>query len=409
MLVTVTALGLVSASATPGLADGGRPGSKTTTPVNPFPGPVGGELLGRMGKPVVNLTAGVPPLPKVNAAAFLIADMDTGEVLAAKNAHKRLRPASTLKALTAITLLPRLDKRARYTAQRVDADMIGSKVGIEAGKVYTIDQLFYGLFLPSGNDAAMALANASGGLEATTKLMNAEAERIGAFDTHAVTPEGLDEPGQLSSAYDLALIGREGMSRSDFAHYCSTTTYDFPGRGKSTYQIQNTNRLLYRYDGAIGIKNGYTSKAGNTLIAAAERDGRTLIVTALDADPLYEQVAELLDWGFTAAGKVQPIGELVTPEDVEAARDALRPERVRASQTEDGSDTDATLTPDALPDGPRASGTTGANLATTRVGGLPLWLWAAALLFVVMAGARIFSHVRSRPEPPTGQRSGPHG
>ncbi|GAB3421475.1 D-alanyl-D-alanine carboxypeptidase [Flindersiella endophytica] len=335
--------------------------------------------------------------------SYVIADLDTGEILAAKNAHQRLRPASTLKTLTAVTLLPRLDKRARYTAVRQDADMIGSRVGVEAGSVYTIDQLFYGLFLPSGNDAAMALANASGGLKATVSLMNAEAKRLGAFDTHAVTPEGLDEDGQLSSAYDLALFGREGMQNADFRKYCSTTAYSFPGRKGKTYQIQNTNKLLtsHYYKGTIGIKNGYTTLAKNTLVAAVERNGHRLLITAMRIEqPSYDKVEQLFDWGFTAVGQVEPVGTLVKPSDVAAAVEAKNPKRTQTAQTEKpetselaGKQPNPTTsnTPVAAPEG-------GFNLATTRFAGLPLWLWAAAVLFFVMAGARVITHVRAKQE-----------
>src|SRR5690606_8007491 len=233
-------------------------------PANPFSEPVGGAALGRSGV-VVDPNAPKPP-PDVDVRSYLVADLDTGEVLAAKNALQRLYPASTLKTLTAITLIPRLDKRALYTAVREDADQIGSRVGIEAGHVYTIEQLFYGLFLSSGNDAAQALANASGGTEVAVRLMNEEAARLGAFDTHAVNTSGLDEPGQLSSAYDLALFARAGMANPDFRRYATTPRYDFPGRNGKTYQIQNGNDLLSEYPGAIGVKNGYTTKARNTLI-----------------------------------------------------------------------------------------------------------------------------------------------
>lgn len=367
--------------------------------VNPFDGPVGGKQLGNKGV-VIDRESRVPAPPDVAMGAYVVADLDTGEILAAKNAHQRLRPASTLKTLTALTLLPRLDKRARYTAVRQDADMIGSKVGLEAGSVYTVDQLFYGLFLPSGNDAAMALANASGGLKATVGLMNAEAQRLGAFDTHAVTPEGLDEDGQVSSAYDLALFGREGMlNHADFVKYCSTTAYNFPGRKGKTYQIQNTNKLLYRYDGTIGIKNGYTTLAKNTLVAAVERNGKRLLVTALRIEhPSYDKVEQLFDWGFLAAGQVEPVGQLVEPDDVAAAIEAKNPKRTQTAQTEkpDSSEVAGNLPSPTTSNKPVAAPEGGFNLATTRLAGMPLWLWAAAVLFFVMAGARVVTHVRAK-------------
>jgi D-alanyl-D-alanine carboxypeptidase (penicillin-binding protein 5/6) len=167
------------------------------------------------------------------------------------------------------------------------------------------------------------LAELVGGLPACIELMNAEAARLGAFDTHAVTPHGLDEPGQVSSAYDLALFGRAVLADADLAEIAQTRAYDFPGVDGQTFQIQNQNRLLDSYDGAIGLKTGYTTEAGHTLVAAAERDDTRLVVTVLGTDGRAEPVAAaLLDWGFAAAGTAEPVGVLVTPEDVAAAADA---------------------------------------------------------------------------------------
>ncbi len=136
------------------------------------------------------------------------------------------------------------------------------------------------------------------------------------------SPDGYDSPGQVSSAYDLSVFGRAGLAHTDFARYCATTTARFPSKGSPSFEIQNTNRLLSgadglrRYPGIVGVKNGYTSNAGNTLIAAAERGGRTLLVTVLNpqsgaSNAVYHEAASLLDWGFRAAGKARPVGSLV--------------------------------------------------------------------------------------------------
>ncbi|MGH3327235.1 MAG: D-alanyl-D-alanine carboxypeptidase family protein, partial [Streptomycetales bacterium] len=201
-----------------------------------------------------------PPLPKVRARAYVVADAGTGAVLAAKNAHRRLRPASTLKMLTAITLLPRIDPGAVYRARRADADVIGSKVGLVPGQRYRVDDLFHGLFLASGNDAAHALATMAGGVGRTVRLMQRQADHLNAHDTTVANTSGLDAKDQFSSAYDLALIARAGLARADFRGYCSTVRAQFPGQRGKTYQIQNQNDLLYGYGGAIGVKTGYTTK-----------------------------------------------------------------------------------------------------------------------------------------------------
>src|SRR5207344_2249399 len=134
------------------------------------------------------------------AASFLLADLDTGEVLAARNPHGLQRPASTLKVLTAVTLLPQLDPTSVYTARSEDANAEGSRVGVVPDATYTVHQLFQGLFLMSGNDAASALANAAGGHRATIARMNTMAKSLGALDTSVRNPSGLDAPGQFTSA-----------------------------------------------------------------------------------------------------------------------------------------------------------------------------------------------------------------
>ncbi|MYS51098.1 D-alanyl-D-alanine carboxypeptidase, partial [Streptomyces sp. SID6013] len=138
--------------------------------------------------------------------------------------------------------------------------------------------LWNGVFLNSGNDAVHVLAALTGGWSATAARMQAKARALGARDTHVRSPDGYDAPGQVSSAYDLAVFGRAGLRRPDFARYCAKVDAMFPGRDGRSYGIMNTNRLLTGaggvapYPGLIGVKNGYTSNAGNTLIAAARRD-----------------------------------------------------------------------------------------------------------------------------------------
>lgn len=397
----VLALGFTVGPAAASYADPEDPATSDPTPGplanpnNPFDEPVGGVELGRAGTVVANPTTEVPAPPNVQIGAYVVADLDTGEVLAAKNAHEYLRPASTLKTLTAVTLLPRLEKRARYIAQAKDSRVIGSKVGIEPGIEYTIEDLFHGMFLPSGNDAAVALANASGGVRATVDLMNDEAERLGAFDTHAVNPHGLDAEGQFSSAYDLSLIASEGMRRADFQRYCSTTAYDFPGRKNTTYNIQNSNDLLTTYDGSIGIKNGYTTKAKNTLVTAAERDGHRILVTALHAEsPFYEKVESLLDWGFSAVDQVEPVGELVTPQDVAEAKMANSAHRSHTSAVTGTPDADEGAISETSSSA--AAPNAGASLISAQLARLPMWLWLAGALFVVLAAGRVYSYTRTQ-------------
>jgi len=287
------------------------------------PTAIGGARLARGG---VQLS-GATGLPKgLTARAWLIADGTTGEVLASFNAHQRLAPASTLKMLFADTVLTKFDRAEKYTVKDSDISDIpsgSSLVGIKAGITYTVEQLWQGVFLRSGNDAVHVLAHMNGGVAKTVAEMQAKAQDLQALDTHVVSPDGFDHPGQLSSAYDLTLFARHGLQDADFRGYCRTRIADFPAGGKKTFQIQNTDRLLTgawglkTYDGLIGVKNGYTSHAGNTFTGAATRGGRTLLVTvmhpATGSNAVYEQTAALLDWGFTHGGSAQPVGTLVKP------------------------------------------------------------------------------------------------
>ncbi|MEV1024472.1 serine hydrolase [Streptomyces sp. NPDC050264] len=285
---------------------------------------VGGARLAASGVQVRRGT-GAPKLPELAAKAWLVADNDSGEVLASYQAHRALPPASTLKMLFADTVLPTFghDLKHRVTAEDLAGIPAGSSlVGVQAGTTYTVDQLWQGVFLRSGNDAVHVLASMYGGVDKTVAAMQARAKDLQAGDTHVVSPDGFDHKGQLSSAYDLTLFARAGLKSDDFRGYCATKVADFPAGGGKTFQIQNTDRLLTglgiaAYDGLIGVKNGYTSHAGNTFTGAATRNGRTLLVTVMHPksgyEAVYRETAALLDWGFAAGGKVSSVGELVTP------------------------------------------------------------------------------------------------
>jgi serine-type D-Ala-D-Ala carboxypeptidase (penicillin-binding protein 5/6) len=277
-------------------------------------GPVGGDQL--TTKPTVVADGATPPV--VQASAYVVADLDTGDVLAAKAPHAKMRPASTLKTLTALVLLPRLNKTDVVTGTDADAGIEGSKVGVYPGLRYTVDLLFQGMFLASGNDAVHALcAHDQGGIPATVQRMNQKAKEIGALDTTVTDPTGLDADGQYSSAYDLALFAQAGLARPDFAKYASTKYTNFPNAGnKGTYQVANQNKLLFNYDGALGVKTGYTTLARNTFVGAARRNGHTLVVTLMNAPHgITEDASNLLTWGFKNYDQLNPVGTLVKPAD----------------------------------------------------------------------------------------------
>jgi D-alanyl-D-alanine carboxypeptidase (penicillin-binding protein 5/6) len=177
--------------------------------------------------------------------------------------------------------------------------------------------------MQSGNDCASALAQANGGFELTVAQMNEEAQRLQAYDTVAMNPSGLPAEGQVSSAYDLALFAREGLSRPDFFEYVNTRVIedfpgympDKPGDPRPTMPIATQNPLFIQgYEGAIGVKTGWTTEAGRTYIGAAERGGTSLVVTMLNIDgEIYPSASALLDWGFANIDAVTPVGYLVDP------------------------------------------------------------------------------------------------
>ena len=301
---------------------------------------------------IVNSAPGIDPLPATEAQSYLIADLDTGEILAAKNPHEQLPPASTLKTLTALALLPRLDKSANYIGQVSDTKVEGTKAGIYPGRAYPIDSLWHALFLLSANDSGMALANAAGGLSKTLTYMRSEAKRIQALDTVPRSPHGLDKPGQVSSAYDLALISREALKREDFRHYVATTKYTFLGSGKGNkpLPIYNQNKLLTAYTGTIGVKTGYTTQGKNTYVGAATRNGHTIIITLMHLPYGRDALAiKLLNWGFRARGKVTPVGVLVEPLEGAAKLTPKAPANAKIAKAEKAATQSSGISPSGLP------------------------------------------------------------
>lgn len=247
--------------------------SATTARKHPDPpavmSTVGGARLGVAGTQV-SLGTGAPVLPKdLTARSWVVADAESGEVLAAHNPHWRLAPASTLKMLFADTLLPKLPKATTHKVsadELADVGLNSSVVGVEEDMTYSIHDLWLGVFLRSGNDAVHVLSALNGGIDKTVQDMQAHAEELQALDTQVVSPDGYDAAGQVSSAYDLTLIARSGLQKKDFREYSATMTADFPGKG----QIVTTNRLLTGdfgldpYKGLAGVKNGSTTHAGAT-------------------------------------------------------------------------------------------------------------------------------------------------
>jgi serine-type D-Ala-D-Ala carboxypeptidase (penicillin-binding protein 5/6) len=304
-----------------------------------------------------------------------------------------LPPASTIKLLTAIALLPEVDANATYVVTDADVTVEGSRVGLVPGQRYSRGELIHGLLLASGNDAANALAQLAGGQSRAVSLMVKEAERLGAYDTTATTTHGLDDPRQRTSAYDLALIAREVLGDTELAAVTRTRTYDFPGLGAKTFQIQNHNRLLASYAGAVGLKTGFTTLSGHTIVAAANRDGTQLVAVVLGGENRAESAASaLFDWAFALPGDVAPIGQLVTPTEVAAAVQAH--DRARSASA-------AAVQQDVT-----TPGSGGFQPATSR----SAWVWPAGVLVAVLVAVLTgwLSRGRRRGTSAAAARPGPH-
>ncbi|SDY89288.1 D-alanyl-D-alanine carboxypeptidase (penicillin-binding protein 5/6) [Micromonospora pattaloongensis] len=309
---------------------------RPSLPAPPTPDPAR-PAIGGPGLKTAGLT--VPPAaptpPAVTATSWLVADLDTGAVLGACGPHRYATPASVQKLLLAATMLPKLNPAQviQVTAADMDFEPGSSAMGVVRGGRYRIETLWLGLMLNSGNDAANVLARLGAGSAARgVEAMNAEARRLGAFDTHAATPSGLDGPRQYTSAYDLALIARACFARGDFRRYVSTRQAQVPAQPElkvKGFGMQNDNQLLFQYPGALGGKTGYTDLARHTFVGAAERGGRRLLVTLLGAEsqPVrgWQQGAALLDWGF-ALRRDAAVGRLITPDEAVPAEHVATPE-----------------------------------------------------------------------------------
>ncbi|WP_422733428.1 D-alanyl-D-alanine carboxypeptidase family protein [Micromonospora sp. WMMD558] len=298
------------------------PATPSPPPVDPNHRAIGGEGLATPG---LAAPRDAPRPPAVTATSWVVADLDSGRVLGGCGPHEHRTPASVQKLLLAAALMPRLDPTEVVEVKREDLrdlDPESSLMGVAAGGRYSVQDLWLGLLLESGNDAANVLARLGGGAAGRpggVQAMNDEARRLRAYQTHAATPSGLDGPGQYTSAYDLALITRAAFAREDFRRYMATRATQVPEqRGRGTLAITNDNALLGRYPGMLAGKTGFTDLARQTYVGVAERDGRRLAVTLLGAEtaPLGSlgEATALLNWGFGLPPDAS-VGRLVAPDE----------------------------------------------------------------------------------------------
>ena len=237
----------------------------------------------------------------IEALSAILIDADSGRVLFAQDDHSRLPVASLTKILTALLTLEHCDDlRQTFTLPDDFVNVGESSIGLEAGETHTIEDMLYALMLRSANDAGQTLALAMGGSERGFALMmNQRCLELGLKDSNWINPHGLHDEAHLSSAYDMAFITRAAMQIPMFNTLISTSTHTIPRVAQEDdYVVSNHNRLLTRYEGADGVKTGYTSKSGNCLVGSATRDDLRLIGVVLNCDDTYGEMAKMLDYGF---------------------------------------------------------------------------------------------------------------
>ena len=236
----------------------------------------------------------------VSASSAVLMVADTGEVVFEKNAHQRRGMASTTKIMTALLVAEYAtpDKVVVATAEMVNVE--GTSMGLQVGDKVTFSDLIYGMLLASGNDAANTAAiSIDGSLTAFAKRMNSRAAEIGMKNTNFVTPSGLDDENHYSTAYDMALLGCYALRNPLFLEACKSYSAELCyGNEPYTRYISNHNRLLKSFDGAIGIKTGFTKKSGRCLVSAAVRNGVTLVCVTLGAPDDWNDHRKMLEYGF---------------------------------------------------------------------------------------------------------------
>ena len=244
------------------------------------------------------------------AAGAVLMDAESGRVLYGHNAHKPRLIASTTKLMTALVAVERavdLDETVTVKGEWLGSE--GSSIYLRAGEEITLRGLLYGLLLQSGNDAAMVIAcHTAGSVEEFVELMNRRAAELGMKDSSFANPSGLDHENHYSTPYDMALLARACLDNSTVAELCATKSITV-----GTRTFVNHNKLLWRYEGCVGLKTGYTEHAGRTLVSAARRDGVTLICVTLNAPSDWADHAALFDWGFAncEAQQLSQAGEAI--------------------------------------------------------------------------------------------------
>ena len=235
-----------------------------------------------------------------SASACVIIDEASGRVLLRHNEETPLPMASTTKVMTALLAIEKGDLDAPVTCSRNAFGVPGTSIYLSEGETLTLEEMLYGLMLASGNDAATAIAEHIGGtVDDFCRMMTARAAELGCQNTVFLTPHGLPREGHYTTAHDLALIAREAMTHETFRQIVTTQRAKIPWEGRDYSRVlNNKNRLLSTYEGATGIKTGYTKKAGRCLVFGAEREGMRVIGVVLNCGDWFDEAARLMDMAF---------------------------------------------------------------------------------------------------------------
>ncbi len=248
--------------------------------------------------------------PRIGARAAVLLEAETGRMLFEKNADERLAIASTTKIMTALLAIENCSMDEIVTAGKNASGVPGTSIYLSEGEQLTMEEMLYGLMLRSGNDAAVAIAeHVDGSVEAFAERMNARAEALGA-NAYFTTPNGLDSGGNGASARGITQIAREALRLEEFVTIVSTKKRTIPWMDHEYMRVlTNKNKLLSTYDGAFGVKTGFTQKAGRCLVFAAERDGMRVVGAVLNCPGWFEEAADIMDYGFETYSMMELLPE----------------------------------------------------------------------------------------------------
>lgn len=249
---------------------------------------------------IASATPGTKQGPSVGARAAILYEPNGGRILFAKNELERLPMASTTKIMTALIALEQCNLSDVITVPKEAVGIEGSSVYLSEGTEVTVEDLIYSVLLQSANDAATVLAIHIGGdIHGFADIMNERAAEMGLCDTHFDNPHGLDSEEHYTTAGDLAILASVALQNDSFKEICSTYKYSF-NLGDTARTVVNHNKLLKRYNGAFGVKTGFTRKSGRCLVSAAERNGINLIAVTLNDPDDWRDHTALLDFGFSS-------------------------------------------------------------------------------------------------------------